>query len=133
MRFGKATMFAAALMLLVSSASWADLSPYSQDFEGLVQADPDALANDGWLVFANVFTAGGSYLYGYGPFPAPNGGPAFCGIATGQGGAINVSSASVSITDSTFSSNSAEHGAAIMADEITSAETAAGHSERQHP
>ncbi len=63
------------------------LEPYYQDFEGLDQADPSALSNDGWLVFANVFdgTTGG-YLYGYGPFPAPNGGPAFSAITNGQGG-----------------------------------------------
>jgi hypothetical protein len=52
----------------------------------LDQADPGALANDGWLVFGNVFDPGGGYLYGYGPFPAPNGGEAFCAIAAGEGG-----------------------------------------------
>ena len=39
-----------------------------------------------WLVFANVFDPAGSYLYGYGVFGAPNGGPGFSGIATGDGG-----------------------------------------------
>ena len=86
MRFGMATIFAAALTLLVFSASWADLSNYSQDFEGLDQANPSALAADGWLVFGNVFSPGGGYLYGYGPDPAPNGGPAFSAIAAGEGG-----------------------------------------------
>jgi hypothetical protein len=62
------------------------LVPFSQDFEGLNQADPAALANDGWLVFGNVFDPGGGYLYGYGVFGAPNGGPAFSGITTGEGG-----------------------------------------------
>jgi hypothetical protein len=66
--------------------SWADLAPYSQDFEDLVQSDPAALANDGWLVFANVFGPDWSFWYNYGPFPAPNGGPAFSGIDLGQGG-----------------------------------------------
>jgi hypothetical protein len=58
---------------------------YSQDFESLDQMSPSALEDDGWLVFGNVFD-GEEYLYGYGPFPAPNGGEAFCAIVTGQGG-----------------------------------------------
>jgi hypothetical protein len=60
--------------------------PYAQDFEALDQANTDALANDGWLVFGNVFAPDGAYLYGYGPFPAPNDGFAFCAIAAGEGG-----------------------------------------------
>jgi hypothetical protein len=79
------TILATVLLCLAPIASWADLAPYSQDFEELVQADPAALANDGWLVFANVFTAGGGFVYNYGPFPAPNGGPAFSAIDVGQG------------------------------------------------
>jgi hypothetical protein len=66
------------------------IEAYSQDFEALNMADPDALGNDGWLVFANVFEAGtGNYLYGYGPFPAPNNpsSPAFSTIVSGEGGA----------------------------------------------
>ena len=78
-------ILAGALLCLAATASWADLAPYSQDFEGLDQSDPAALANDGWLVFANVFTADGDYFYGYGG-PAPNGGPGFSGIDLGQGG-----------------------------------------------
>lgn len=81
---------AAAVALVVSAALvWAAITPYSQDFEGLVQADPTALANDGWLVYGNVFAPDGTtWLGGYGPFPAPNdpGSPAFCLIASGQGG-----------------------------------------------
>lgn len=75
----------AALVCLIPAASFA-LVPYSQDFEGLVQADPGALGNDGWLVYGNVFDGGGGWLYGYGAFPAPNGGAAFSAIADGQGG-----------------------------------------------
>jgi hypothetical protein len=60
---------------------------YTQDFESLVQTDADALANDGWVVGANVFAADGTtFLYNYFAFPAPNGGPAFSGIDIGQGG-----------------------------------------------
>ena len=78
---------AAFVFALLPAASFA-LTPYSQDFEALTQADPGALAADGWLIFANVFSPDGStYYYGYGVFPAPNTGQAFCAIATGQGGA----------------------------------------------
>lgn len=76
----------AALICLIPASALA-LSPYSQDFEGMNMADGAALSTDGWLVFANVFNSSGGYLYGYGPFPAPNGGPGFCGLATGEGGA----------------------------------------------
>lgn len=77
---------AAALLLVVPMTSHAALTPYAQDFEGLVQADPAALTNDGWIVYGNVFTPAFAYLYGYGPFPAPNGGPAFSAIDVNQGG-----------------------------------------------
>jgi uncharacterized repeat protein (TIGR01451 family) len=65
---------------------WAAVTPYTQTFEGLNQADTAALGNDGWIVFANVFSSGGGFLYNYGPFPAPNDGAAFCAIVTGEGG-----------------------------------------------
>ena len=77
---------AVALLCLAPTASWADLAPYSQDFEALDQQDPAALANDGWLVFGNVFGPDWGYWYGYGPFPAPNGGAGFCAIDRDQGG-----------------------------------------------
>jgi hypothetical protein len=84
----KATGFIAAVMIcLLPFAATAQLAYYSQDFEGLVQADTGALAGDGWLVFGNVFDSGGGYLYGYGPYAAPNDGAAFCAIAVGEGGA----------------------------------------------
>jgi hypothetical protein len=75
----------AALIALIPAASLA-LESYSQDFEGLFQTDPDALADDGWLVFGNVSAPDGTFLYGYGPFPAPNDGFAFCQIDMDQGG-----------------------------------------------
>jgi len=62
------------------------LETYNQDFEELLQPDPNALANDGWFVFGNVFDPEGNYLYGYGSFPAPNTGAAFCQIVLGEGG-----------------------------------------------
>jgi len=83
------TALAAAFLFLAPTVSQANLAIYGQSFEGLVQADPAALANDGWLVFGNVFSPDHSvYYYGYGPFPAPNGGPGFCAIANGQGGPL---------------------------------------------
>jgi hypothetical protein len=61
------------------------LEPYYQDFEGLVQDDPLALANDGWLVWGNVFLPDTTFLYGYGA-EAPNHNLAFCQIVLGEGG-----------------------------------------------
>ena len=76
----------AVACLALAPSSWA-LSAYSQDFEGLNQADGAALSNDGWVVGANVFDpTGTTFLYNYFTFPAPNGGPAFSGIDIGQGG-----------------------------------------------
>lgn len=86
MRLRLITILAVAILCLAPTASLADLAPYSQDFEGLDQQDPGALAGDGWLVFANVFGPDWSWWYGYGVFPAPNGGPGFSGIDLGQGG-----------------------------------------------
>jgi hypothetical protein len=63
---------------------------YQQDFESLTPApqdQPTSLANDGWDVFGNVFLADGTTFFrAFGPFDAPNGGPGFCAVATGQGG-----------------------------------------------
>lgn len=80
-------VFALAVLLALAPATGqAALAPYSQDFELLDQTGPTALADDGWLVYGNVFTPGLVYLYGYGPFPAPNDGFAFCQIDLLQGG-----------------------------------------------
>lgn len=60
---------------------------YGQSFEALDAGDTAALSKEGWVVYGNVFDASnGRYLYGYGAFPAPNGGAAFCAIDSGQGG-----------------------------------------------
>ncbi len=67
----------------MASTGWAQLAEYSQDFEGLDQANPTALGDDGWLVGANVFDANGNFLYNYFAFPAPNGGNAFSAIVNG--------------------------------------------------
>lgn len=75
-----------ALLISLAPAAASALAPYEQDFEGLDISSLTALADDGWLVFGNVSTPGGVYLYGYGPFPAPNDGAAFCAIAANEGG-----------------------------------------------
>lgn len=78
---------AAAFLCIAATAGWADLTPYIQNFENLNQTDPSALANDNWVVFGNVYDdTTGTRLYGYGTFPAPNGGEAFSAIVTEQGG-----------------------------------------------
>ena len=62
---------------------------YSEDFEGLDINSGSALTDSGWLVFANVFEdfpGCGVFLYNYGPFPAPNGGPGFSGVVVGSTG-----------------------------------------------
>jgi hypothetical protein len=82
------TFFAAALLLLVPVASQATLASYSQNFETLTSVDPNALTADGWVVYGNVFTPAHVYIYGYGTYPAPNGGNAFSAIAVGEGGPL---------------------------------------------
>jgi hypothetical protein len=75
--------------VLIAAASfpvWAAVTPYNQDFESLSLPSPGGLLGDGWLVFGNVYDAGGIYQYGYGPFPAPNDGAAFSAIVAGEGG-----------------------------------------------
>ena len=76
---------ALALIALAPNAA-AQLTSITQDFEGLDMANPAALDADGWRIFGNAFDAMGNFLYGYGTFGAPNGGPGFSGIATGSGG-----------------------------------------------
>ena len=79
------TLAAVALVALIPAAALA-LTAYNQDFETLDAADPAALANDGWVIYGNVFTADGTYLYGYGVYPAPNHNLAFSQIVPGEGG-----------------------------------------------
>ena len=84
-RFALMVIATAAVAGLLPAATLA-LVPYSQNFEGMVQASPTALSANGWLVYGNVFSPTAVYLYGYGPFPAPNGSGAFSAIDAGQGG-----------------------------------------------
>jgi hypothetical protein len=78
-------ILAVALLCAAPTATWA-LTPYSQDFEALDQQAPNALANDGWVTFVNVFGPDWAWWYNYPGGPAPNGGPRFSGIDIGQGG-----------------------------------------------
>jgi len=75
-----------ALACLIPLAASATVVSYSQDFESLAQTGLTSLSDDGWLVYGNVFTPLGAYIYGYGAFPAPNDGSGFCQIDTLQGG-----------------------------------------------
>jgi len=86
MRNRATAFFAVAALICMIPAAALAIMPYSQDFEGLNQADTAALGNDGWLVFANVFGPDWAYWYGYGVFPAPNDGFGFSQIVIGEGG-----------------------------------------------
>lgn len=82
----------------LSTPTIAAVTAYAQDFEALNAADPAALSNDGYWVYADVWgRVGGDatvgtdiFLYNYGPFIAPNSTAitpdAFSGVATGEGG-----------------------------------------------
>lgn len=106
-RTTRAVLVIMTAVLVSAAVIWAAVTPYTQTFEGLNQADTAALANDGWLVFANVFTSGGVYLYGYGPFVAPNDGAAFCAIVSGEGGPAQGTQQLVVFSDY----NNTDHGA----------------------
>jgi hypothetical protein len=72
-------------------SSHADVSDYSQNFELLApaaqgQGNNSALSADGWLAYANIFAADGTYITGYFVGGAPNGSSAFSGVTVGAGG-----------------------------------------------
>lgn len=83
---GRSLPVACLVVGFIAAASHADITLYTQDFESIEADSTDALANDGWIVFGNVFSPEMTWLYGYGPYPAPNGGNAFSAVDTGQGG-----------------------------------------------
>jgi len=80
----------------LSTSTSAAVSAYAQDFEALDAGNPSALGpfGDGYQIWADVWGSGSGdatvgsdiFLYGYGPFAAPNGGPGFSAIAGGEGG-----------------------------------------------
>ncbi|MEO1573490.1 MAG: VPLPA-CTERM sorting domain-containing protein [Pseudomonadota bacterium] len=103
----KATLLAlTASATLMAPSSMAALMTYSQDFEALDMSNPAALGADGWKVFANVFDGGGGFLYGYGPFDAPNGSGGFSNVAAGQGGPDQGAQQLVTFSDY----NNGDHG-----------------------
>jgi hypothetical protein len=75
-----------AILVLVPVVAMAQ-TPYSQDFEALPMVD-GSLAGDGWLVYGNIFDPAWNYLWGHGPWPAPNNQTPgnWEDITTGQGG-----------------------------------------------
>ena len=85
--YRKTVLTAVAMMtaMVIAPCSNAALVNYSQDFEALQRADPAALANDGWRIFANVFdTDKTTFLDDYGVFVAPNGGAGFSTITVSE-------------------------------------------------
>ena len=70
------TLFCGGLLSAVMApAGFGQLTNYSQDFEGLNAADPNALINDGWLLFASGINGSGSFTnFGAGPFGPALGG-----------------------------------------------------------
>lgn len=80
-------LLAAVLLASLPVTGHAALTAYTQDFEALVKTSPTALSGNGWVIFGNVYSPDRSiYFYGYGTFPAPNGGNAFSAIVDLQGG-----------------------------------------------
>jgi len=72
-----------------------NLVPYTQNFDSITtgnDSDPDLGSSlyeaDPWRVFGNAFNPQGEFMFGYGPFFAPNGpdgdGAAFSNVATGE-------------------------------------------------
>lgn len=91
------SVIAVAAVLLYAPVSWGAVTSYQQDFELVNAADPAALGpfGENFTIFADVWGKAGSsdatvgvdiFLYSYGPFAAPNGGPGFSAVGTGEGG-----------------------------------------------
>ena len=83
-RRATASLIAALLICVIPVAGQA-LTPYGQDFEGYALPAPGALLGDGWVVYGNVFGYDWAWWYGYGTYPAPNDGAAFCAVVAGEG------------------------------------------------
>ena len=83
-----ASVILAALVICMVPAVGMAQMPYAQDFETLPMVD-GSLAADGWLVYGNIFDPTGTiWLWGHGPWPAPNNIGNWCDITTGQGGPL---------------------------------------------
>jgi hypothetical protein len=99
-------VIAVVLLICAVPALSLAMSSYNQDFEALNQSSTSALADAGWVVYANVFGPDWSYWYGYGVFPAPNDGAAFCAVTVGEGGAAQGNQQMVVFSDY----NNVQHG-----------------------
>ena len=92
-RFVKTTLSVLIMAAALGYASFSNavLTPYSQNFDGLGATDPSALdlvGGDQWYIFAEVWNGEvgtGTFIYDYGVFSAPNGGPGFSAIDFGEG------------------------------------------------
>ncbi len=82
----RALLPATALLAFTSIASAQVPSIYTNNFESLVQTDPMALANDGWLLYGGVYDAVPNWLYGHGPWPAVNQQNNWCDLVINEGG-----------------------------------------------
>lgn len=79
------TLLTATGLLAAACGTASSQIEYSSDFESLNAGSPTALSDASWTAYANVFTSGGAYLYGY-PSTPPNGGSGFWGVTTDQAG-----------------------------------------------
>ena len=97
MKRSAVVIIAAAVVCMFAGSAIAQ-TPYAQDFEALAPVD-GSLAADGWLVFGNIFDPAGNYLWGHGPWAAPNNIGNWCDIVTGQGGLKDGSAVKILIAD----------------------------------
>jgi hypothetical protein len=81
------TFLAAAFLCFTATASQAQLSAYSENFESMNAADPGVLCANSWNAYVNILSPPPTVLYGY-YFCAPNGGNAASAVVTGQGGPL---------------------------------------------
>ncbi|MEY3898764.1 MAG: hypothetical protein RLZZ214_4286 [Verrucomicrobiota bacterium] len=79
------TLLTTTGLLTATCATASSQIEYSSDFESLNAGSPSALSDASWTAYANVFTSGGAYLYGYSSTP-PIGGSGFWGVTTNQAG-----------------------------------------------
>jgi len=85
------TVSACLIAACLSTSASAAVTAYAQDFEGLDIDSASALGSfgDGYFVWGDVWTGDvgtNTLQYSYGVFSAPNGGPGFSAVATGEGG-----------------------------------------------
>lgn len=82
-------MLATVMTPLLALQAHATIDDYSQNFESMAVGDGSTiLADDGWMIGANVYDGAAPYpgasKFFYGLFGAPNGGAGFSSVATGD-------------------------------------------------